>query len=29
MATTARSALHHHHLKGATPMVCSTQLTER
>jgi hypothetical protein len=29
MTTTARSALHHHHLKGATLMVCSTQLTER
>jgi hypothetical protein len=26
---TARSDLHHHHLKGATPMVCFNQLTER
>jgi hypothetical protein len=29
MTTTARSALHHHHQKGATPMVHSNQLTER
>jgi hypothetical protein len=27
MTTTARSALHDHHLKGATPMVHSNQLT--
>jgi hypothetical protein len=27
--TTAKSGLHHHHLKGATPMVCSIQPTER
>jgi hypothetical protein len=26
---TARSDLYHHHLKGATPMVCFNQLTER
>jgi hypothetical protein len=27
--TIARSDLRHHHLKGVTPMVCSSQLTER
>jgi hypothetical protein len=29
MTTTARSALHHDHQKGETPMVHSKQLTER